>query len=397
MHVNATESPRVSASLTTQVSRRNPATMHSRLARTINLSGRNWMKRKLLPLLIAGLTAASANVALAGGPSLYGKINLSLNQYDYEEIDGGVVADELDTWRMESNASRLGVKGDFNISDSLKAIYKLEYEVAVDDGANSNGREFSQRNIYAGFQGSWGTLIAGKNDTPLKLAQGEVDRFNDYALGDINNFLVGENRENNIIMYTTPTVAGGLSLTLSAMPGEDSGTGTDDDDGLADATSIALTYMNDSFYAAIANDSNVDGQDVLRVVGEVGFGPVKIGALWQTAEEHDDGDALNDAASRIEDFGGDMIEQDGYLLSAEWKVAGPWKLKAQYGFSETTPALAGLDDVEATQMAIGVDYKLNDNSKVFAHYINLETEGEVTIGNETTEDSTFAVGYEIKF
>src|SRR5690606_10991459 len=147
---------------------------------------------------------------------------------------------------------------------------------AVDDCANSTCREFSPRNTYAGFQGTWCTLIAGKNDTPLKLAQGEVDRYNDYELGDINNFGVGENTKNDIIRYKTQNVAGGLSLTLSAMPGEDSGTGTDDDDGLADATSIALTYMNDSFYAAIANDSNVDGQDVLRVVGEIGFGPVKI-------------------------------------------------------------------------------------------------------------------------
>lgn len=353
------------------------------------------MKCKLLPLLVAGLTAAAAGPALAA-PTVYGKVNVSLHKNDFEEIGGGAAIDEQDNWEMESNASRIGIKGDFDINAHLKAIYKLEYEIAVDDG-DADGDEFSQRNIYGGFQGGWGTLLAGKHDTPLKLAQGDVDRFNDLPLADIKNVMVGENRQSNIIMYSTPSMAG-FGFTIAAMQGEDSGVeGDDDNDGVADAVSAAITYTNDIVYLALANDSDVDSYDATRFVADVKLGPVLVGGIYQTAEHGSDADALKDISDPVKDFGGDFEEQDAYLLSAEWKVAGPWKVRAQYGYSESTAVVAGVDDAEATLWALGMDYKLSDNSKLFAYYAMLEAEGDSLISNDSTEDKTLAVGYELKF
>ena len=39
----------------------------------------------------------------------------------------GARVDGQDNWALESNASRLGVKGDFPLVGDLKAVYKLEY------------------------------------------------------------------------------------------------------------------------------------------------------------------------------------------------------------------------------------------------------------------------------
>ncbi len=378
------------------------------------------MKRKLLPLLIAGLTAASANVALAGAPTLYGKVNVSLNSYDYQTRGTGATAtqavDNLDDWELESNASRLGVKGDFVIVEGLKAIYKLEYEVFVDDGQsdkNTGSDEFNQRNIYGGLQGSWGSIIAGKNDTPLKLVQttgagSEIDRFNDLPLGDIKNIMVGENRESNIVMYSTPNMSG-FAATLAIMPGEESGietaTAENDNNGIADRTSLALSYNADKFYVGIAADQNVQNTDIIRLAGEVTLGPVKLGALYQTAEVNDKdwgvtipGTAgVRPVPAGDSDFLANYDEQDAWLIGGEWKIAGAWKLKAQYGQSEATPVASTIDDTELKLAAIGVDYKLNDNSKVFAYYAAIEGEGDSAITNDTIEDKTFAVGYELKF
>jgi predicted porin len=378
------------------------------------------MKRKLLPLLIAGMTAATANVALAGAPTVYGKINVTLNKYDFQGRTGTQAVDNLDDWQLESNASRLGVKGDFDITEGLKAIYKLEYEVFVDDGqstGNTGSDEFNQRNIYGGLQGSWGSIIAGKNDSPLKLIQttntgSEIDRFNDLPLGDIKNIMIGENRESNIIMYTTPNLSG-FSATLAIMPGEESGissaTSKNDNDGIADRTSLAVSYGDKIFYAAIAADRNVQNSDTIRAAGEVTLGPVKVGALYQTAEVHDKDPVLAAGvpvpgsgtiaplAAGQTDFLSNYKEQDAWLLGGEWKIAGPWKLKAQYGQSESTPVTSGLDDTELKLLAVGVDYKLNDNSKVFAYYASVEGDGDSAITNDTIEDKTYAVGYELKF
>ena len=101
--------------------------------------------------------------------SLYGKANLSLHANDYESFDKENVS-------LESNASRLGVKGKFALTEKISAIVKLEYEVFLDeDRSGSNGSDFKQRNSYLGVQGEWGTLLAGKHDTPTKMAQGKVD------------------------------------------------------------------------------------------------------------------------------------------------------------------------------------------------------------------------------
>ena len=362
------------------------------------------MKRKLLPLVIAGLTLAATGSAMAGAPTVYGKVNVSVHKNNFQKVSGGAAVDQQDNWSMESNASRLGIKGDFDIADDLKAIYKLEYEIAVDDGVNSNSREFAARNIYAGLQGSWGTLIAGRNDTPLKLAQGEVDRFNDLVLADIANVMVGDNRADNMIMYSTPTFSG-FNFTIGLVEGENDGVSAGaKDDGLADSISAAATYTSDALYLAAAMDNNVNGTtDAYRLVGEVNLGAGKIGAIYQKAEAHDKEDVISSLKGDIGSFGalipGAAIgfdEQDAYVLNGEVKLGGPWKLKAQYGYSESSTA-RGFDDAEATLMALGVDYKLNDNAKLFAYYAQLETEGDTVFTNDTVEDKTFAVGFDFKF
>ncbi|HVL01744.1 MAG TPA: porin, partial [Dongiaceae bacterium] len=195
------------------------------------------MKRPLLLALSASLATVAAAPALAGFPTVYGRINVSANQYDLEKIDfpagatagtylpGGAtdVTDELDSSQIESNSSRLGIRGDFDVAEGLTAVYTLEYGTDVDNGTGSNGREFNQRNIFGGLQGNFGRVIVGKNDTPLKTIQtnavnaGDIDRFNDLALADIGSYLVGENRADNIIQYTSQPVLGGLVVNIASV------------------------------------------------------------------------------------------------------------------------------------------------------------------------------------
>jgi predicted porin len=316
-------------------------------------------------------------MAYAEAPTLYGKANISLNQVDLETSGE-------DEWDLVSNASRIGVKGGYDINPNLKAIYKLEYEVFLDDGddgslddnEDSNKSEFSQRNVYAGFQGNWGTLVAGKHDTPLKMAQGTVDRFNDLQVGDIKEVLNGENRESDIVMYTTPKM-GDLSATVAVTPGEE----TDGDDGVADSVSLALNYMVGNLSLALANDSEVAGWDITRAVAEYAMGDFKLGLLIQDGEESDtnsDGDALNDE------------ELDGFVISGEYAI-NKIILKAQYAESDHE-AVAFQEDI--TQINIGADYKLDDNSMVFAYLANVEHDED---GADSEDDDVLGVGYEIKF
>lgn len=327
------------------------------------------MKKQLLALAVGSLIAAPSIALADKGPIVYGKVNVS-----YENQDNDVE----DAWKLQSNASRIGVKGDLDLDiDQLKAVYKAEFEISVDDGDKS-GQVFAQRNIYGGFaHDAMGTLIAGNFDTPLKVSQGKVDQFNDLQ-GDIKNIMAGENRVSNIVQYSTPKLADMVNLNVAVIPGEDQTPGTDDN-GPADSVSSSIVFDSGVFYGAVAYDSEIEDElvadptgdtklNILRATGIARISNFELGALYQLAEEAD-GEG----------------EDTSYLVSAAIKL-DRFKLKAQYGLTE-----ADLTDEELTLMAVGADYKLAKNSKAFAYFAKVEED------LADTEDTTFGIGFEHKF
>jgi len=424
-----------------------------------SVSRSNRFSKKLLPVAVAALSLVSSVGAFAGFPTVYGKIDLTLNAYDLEKSafpltaagattfkNTGAVGTttELDNVSLESNASRFGIKGDFDITADLKAVYKVEYGIDVDNGTNSNGRELTQRNITGGLQGSWGTLLAGKNDTPLKtiqtnsVYQSDIDRFNDIPLADIGTYLVGENRADNTIQYVSPILFGGLEINIAAVQLEETGVevpvagnqtpNTQHDSGFASGKSVSVVYGKSKWYVGIAADNNIAATDAVRAVGEVSLGPVKLGAIYQDAKRHETFDVIGPFSSFVNSAtttvgaqnglnpisewdgvsGSSFKEQTGYVVNALWKVAGPWSVKAQIGHSTNTPtpvptvvaptvAPAQYDDVEVDALAVGVDYKLNDSAKLFAYYATVDAEGDKRINTETVTDKTLAVGVDFKF
>jgi len=393
-------------------------------------------------LTVAVGVALSAN-AFAGFPTLYGKIHLTANQYDLEKLNfnpttpGGTtfthvgatgVTTELDTFAVESTGSRLGIQGDFDASADITVFYRLEYGVDVDNGTNTNGRELTQRNIFGGIRGDWGSLLVGKNDTPLKTLQtntvlrSDVDRFNDSPLADIGTFIVGENRPDNVIQYTSPIWFGGLELNVAAIQAEETGvpvsaTNQQDDNGFASGKSVSVTYGKAKWFVGLGYDDNVATTDALRAIGEITFGPVKLGAIYQTAERHEDVDSLGGLSTFVGTNGTTLgaqnglnplsewdgasgnafKEQDGYILNAQWKIAGPWLAKIQYASSTTTPTNELYADVDLEGIAVGLDYNFNAGTRVFGYFASVEAEGDAKISTKSTTDKTAAVGLDFRF
>lgn len=386
--------------------------------------------------------ALSAN-AFAGFPTLYGKIHLTANQYDLEKLDfshtapgattyrhvgATAVTTELDTFTLESTGSRLGVQGDFDASSSVTIFYRLEYGIDVDNGTNSNGRELSQRNIFGGLRGDWGSILVGKNDTPLKTLQTntvlrtDVDRFNDSPLADIGTYIVGENRPDNVIQYTSPILFRGLEVNIAAIQAEETGvavspTNQQDDNDFASGKSVSVTYGKAKWFVGLGYDDNVATTDALRAVGEISLGPVKLGAIYQTAERHDDVDNLGGLSTFVGTngttvgaqnglnplsewdgaSGNAFKEQDGYVLNAQWKISGPWLAKVQYASSTTTPTNAVYSDAELEGFILGLDYNFNPNVRVFGTYAEVEVTGDEKISTVATTDKAAALGFDFRF
>lgn len=313
------------------------------------------MKLKHLPVALA-LSTASVYVQ-AEGPidgKVYGKINAS-----YQNVDESVG----DAWELASNASRLGLKGKTNLSENLDLIYQVEYEIFVDDGDKS-GSTLSQRNTFLGVSGNYGTAIAGKHDTPLKLAQGKVDLFNDLY-GDIKNLIRGEVRADNIVMYSSPEM-NGLSGKLAIVPGEDP---SDEDlNGPADAVSASVGYEFGDGSVVLAVDSEVDGYDSTRLVGTYKIANVKLGLLWQDSED----------ATGVGD------SEDGIVASAAIGISADNTVKVQYGQSD-------MKVQGGKQASIGFDHKLSKNAKIYAFYTDFSADAAAD------ESSAAGVGAELKF
>ena len=97
------------------------------------------MKKLLLAAAVTTLSLSAAQAA----PTLYGKVNVSVDSYD----DG-----KDDKVEVNSNASRLGVKGEEKLTEKLSAVYQAEWEIDVDGGDDV----FKKRNIFAGLK--WANL-----------------------------------------------------------------------------------------------------------------------------------------------------------------------------------------------------------------------------------------------
>ena len=322
------------------------------------------MNKLLLSAAIAS-TMGFASQGFAAGPidgTIYGKINVSVVNAD----DG-----TSDEWNLNSNASRLGVKGKTEIADGLYAVYKAEFEMCVDDG-DCKGQTFTQRNIMGGVRGSFGTVWAGKHDSPTKLAQNKIDLFNDLE-GDIKNTFEGENRVSNMVAYTSPNM-NGFSTTVAMMPGEGVDVDGDgqDDTGLTDGISYSVSYSMDNLYIAIAGDQDVDSQDLMRIVAQYKFDALKLGVMYQQNEDN---------------LG--TKDESGFFVSAAYQLDKKTTLKAQYGSIEDD-----VDGDEEETLSLGADYKLAKSTKVYVFYTD-NTDSSTGVAND--EDTAFGLGMEHKF
>lgn len=327
--------------------------------------------------LIAGafLTAAGiAGTATAGAPVVYGKANISVQSNDFEN-------GQEDNVTINSNASRLGVKGKHKLSDNLSAFYKAEYEIYFDDKDSAkNGSDFGLRNIYAGVMGNFGAVRVGRFDTPVKKAQGKVDLFNDLKLGDIktvvDNVYDADDRGSNMIQYDSPKF-NDMQVKVAIFAGEEDETTNPGDarDGVADGYQASVTYKAGDIYAALAyGDSHSRAEEdmsVLRAVGQYAVSEsTKLGLLLQTA-----------------DAGNGGAESTSVVFSVAHKV-GKNTFKAQWGQED-------LDNApdKVSQFNLGVDHKLNKKTKVYAYY-GQATEDD---GTDEEKDSTLGLGMEVKF
>jgi len=332
-------------------------------------------------LLIAAAVSTLSITAAQAAPTLYGKLNVTLDQVDNSDFAGN------DVTALNSNASRIGVKGEEKLTDKVSVVYLAEWAIST-DGSGSD-TDLSMRNRFLGLKfNKIGTLKAGRYDTYFKTNAGNnQDIFNDHTILDMTSVLHGEERSNNAIGFETDKelIIPGLQFNIMAQQGED--TKTDNTslgkegkrDGFGDGISTSLTYENKDYglAAGIAGNFGLAGKynayslsgiysDAVRVTGSIdlakaGVDGLVFGALWQNAKPTDD-TVSTTSGTTVKSYKG--LEEDAWGLTAAYAIAStPWKIKGEYIQSNTSSD--NRPDLKISQYGLGVDYNFNKQARFY--------------------------------
>ncbi len=360
------------------------------MLQTLNRKGIVNMKRNLLALAVGA--AILLPLTAQAAPTVYGRLNLSV---DY--VDQDAVGNEP-TWIVNSNSSRLGVKGNEKLSDDFTAVYKAEWAVAGDtqgsafgiaDPANPNNppglvlvdivnQDLTGRERYVGLKhSSLGTIRLGAIDSPLKTSEDMVDAFNDHSILDMGNVNVsGQNRLNNSINYVSPKILDVFGANITFVPGEDStpnaavGSGND----LANGISAAFSYEDDNLYLSAAMDKEIADMDLVRVVGRYKMDKLAVAALYQMGETV--GLANSDEESIVLSM---SLEMDKLTFRGQ----------VSQGTMETSPTT----EDEVTLLGVGLDYNFTQSTKVYGNLASVTFDNGVA----DSTDMLLGGGIEIRF
>lgn len=361
------------------------------------------MKKLVLATAVAALSVTAAQAA----PTVYGKVFLTLDLKDGDtdvttvDHNTGKSTTKSEDWsdwsseetrsQLNSNSSRIGIRGSEALTANTDVVYQLEYRVDVDA---KDGRNFESRDTYLGLSNKqYGTLLAGR----LSAIDGRVD----YANVTQGGVMGGDNvlasfdspRANNTFAYVAPTYN---DVTVSAMYVMDEFTGKEfDANGKRlnndspytlgrEAFGLAAQYEpNAPYRAGVSYIQAGDAIKAVRLSGAYDLSPTyTIGALYQNTDRDDTDD-----------------NENAFTLSVSHKVAQtPW---TTYGQVDLVDNLKGAKDSEAQRVVIGGKYAYNraTTGHIYGAYLNKEVSKFDSTANttETTETSGFGIGAGLEY
>ncbi len=338
------------------------------------------MNKKIVAIAIAAVLAAP--MALQAAPTVYGKINFTVEQ-DNQLKDAG--------WSMEDTTSNFGIKGSEDLGNGLSAIYKIEYALtSAAQGTLGNDGLVKGRNTYVGLAGNFGTALLGRHDTPYKIAASSLDPFADTTAdqgkstgGDHGMF--EERRLGSVIAYISPSMSG---LTLAgAISLVETGTADNDADELGNVYSLAGMYSNGPIYASLGYEVVKDDTwTALGVANSESETRTRLG-LGYTINSI----KLAVVAAQVESISG--VKDSNSTAVKGYATFGFGSSAVKLGFGQQTVEDAVADDLDHAVVTLGVDHNLSKATKVYAIYDSYDKDAAGSDG----DFDTIALGLQHKF
>ncbi len=325
------------------------------------------MKRKLLAALLGslGLVPLAHAQSDSGNISLYGWLVMDMQVVSPSDSSG------LSVNRVESNASRLGIKGAEPLGQGYSAIFKIESLVLGDTGGSS----LASWENYIGLQSSWGTVKLGRMFSPYDEAFGvfpdNVYRNNIltsstfWANSGTNSYKLGNftDQMNNSVRYESP-VWNGLRADVQYTTAEDADHAYTVGGGVfykAHNINAAVVYQNNQEYREIGNNDQA-----LTVALGYDLGVVYVSGVYERLEYEIDN-------------GQNKVKRDFYGVGATVPV-GRGSLYGFWGYAGEGRGKEGArvgdivvgDDTDAQQWTVAYNYPLSKRTSLYAGYVYIK-------------------------
>jgi predicted porin len=330
------------------------------------------MKQKLIALAIASALSAPA-FADNANVEVYGKAFLTIDQHDA----GGTGSTSV--MRVNTNASRFGVKGSDDLGGGLKGIF--QYEVEMDADGSTGAGLGKTRNSGFGVEGDFGKVVLGIWDTPFKVTHNKIELFDNTTSWSATNVIgrsSGKNfntRQKNMVQYWSPKV-GGLQAAFMYSPDEAKTAAKN-----ASIMSMSATFAQDAIYAAAGYESRADvtvgtTDSAFRMVGKFDLADAWVGGMFENIKTN---------TSATTSVSGKNVELVGGIN------LGAGSISASYAKAGSTAATgAAANDVN--NLAVKYAYKFSKRTEGFVAYASKKTNGATSV-----TATTFGGGFLHKF
>ena len=343
------------------------------------------MNKKIIALAVALLPAAAMADVTVYGSIRAGLTSTNNSATNFERTTG-----------VDDFSSRIGFKGNEDLGNGLKAIWKVENGLRIDGtgGVGTKGSStgtFANRESFVGLEGAFGKIRLGYLDDMLTDTE-----LTDMWIGPRNagaemfpNYERADDTVKNSIKYNSPSFGG---FDVSAIWGTNE-TNVNSNGVNVDAKhtyGARVGYADGPFLAALAYQVNTDAnlaadKDDKALRGEIGYDANGLFVAFTAQQE------------RYYDGGVEEIKQNAYALSAAYTI-GQFTPKATYSWlsnDKNSDAKIG-----SKEFALGVDYAASKRTTLFAQYgqIKYNELQDAAVGSKTDDKgSTVNVGVKHNF
>jgi len=278
----------------------------------------------------------------------------------------------------QGGTSALGVKGDEDLGDGLKASYLMEIAISAD--TNTTPASFN-RQSFVGLDGAFGGIKIGRQYTPSLNAMVAVDPS---GVSTYNGFLwLNGMQLSNGFYYTSPSLSG-FNLIVGMHEGEVTVSSQNN------ATTFGLTYAGGPLYASFTQETTTKGSTSVGLntstIGSTTSGENKLQTLAAT---YDLGVAKIGVMNETIDS---TTTNGGKAKATHFSVAvpvGSFTLGAVVGNGSYT-ATGTTKSIDMTSVGITADYAMSKRTKVYFRFG--EINDKVTTSGLIEKSNTTAIG-----